>query len=386
MEYHKVTTHTVEAQDNCAYSIEKSFAGIGTAAQQPPFAPVTRRALMAAVNTASRALGLRPATVVVLDALLSCLPCNDPKTGSDAPITPRMLLTVYACNDTLCFRAKGITDRQLRRHLEKLECLNLIQRRDSANGKRFPIMRKGKVVAAFGLDLSPLLARSAEILALAQEQRDTMDELRGMKAYIQKLRLECLALTLTDQALGFVEAARNLIRRAGVTVLHANSIIGQLKAILNGHQPAHAPQPEKTVANTPNQVRPAVEKPNKPTATDGQNVRHKETQKSYTKKTTPEDIPSLWASLSLIPSFYPDCPKSQHALLQLLFDFGVMLRISSTLLGKAVATLGLSKTVQLADQIAGRVDQVENPEGYLSKIIASRGQGGVGHGQLWLPQ
>ena len=134
---------------SCAPSIFNSFAGIGTIEHQPHFVPVTRRALMAAVNTTSRALGLRPSSVVVLDALLSCLPCNDPKTGNDSPITPLTLLTVFACNDTLCFRAKGITDRQLRRHLEKLEAANLIQRRDSSNGKRFPIMRNGKVIGAF---------------------------------------------------------------------------------------------------------------------------------------------------------------------------------------------------------------------------------------------
>ena len=143
MEQEAVTTIEVEAQLSCAPSIFDSFAGIGTIEQQPNFAPVTRRALMAAVNTTSRALGLRPSSVVVLDALLSCLPCNDPKTGNDSPITPLTLLTVFACNDTLCFRAKGITDRQLRRHLEKLEAANLIQRRDSANGKRFPIRRNG---------------------------------------------------------------------------------------------------------------------------------------------------------------------------------------------------------------------------------------------------
>ncbi|MFN7222950.1 MAG: helix-turn-helix domain-containing protein [Paracoccaceae bacterium] len=232
MEQEAVTTIEVEAQSSCASSIFNSFSGIGTIEHQPHFAPVTRRTLMAAVNTTGRALGLRPSSVVVLDALLSCLPCNDPKTGNDSPITPLTLLTVFACNDTLCFRAKGITDRQLRRHLEKLEAANLIQRRDSANGKRFPIMRNGKVIGAFGLDLSPLLARSGEILALSQKHRQDAEELRGMKAYIQKLRAECLSLSLQGEALNFVDAARNSMRRAGVTVLQASSVISRLKCIL----------------------------------------------------------------------------------------------------------------------------------------------------------
>ena len=68
MEQEAVTTIEVEAHLSCAPSIFDSFAGIGTIEHQPHFVPVTRRALMAAVNTTSRALGLRPSSVVVLDA------------------------------------------------------------------------------------------------------------------------------------------------------------------------------------------------------------------------------------------------------------------------------------------------------------------------------
>jgi len=390
MEHEEVTTAEVEAQSNCAFSTHNSFIGIGTIEQQPHFAPVTRRALMTAVNTAGRELGLRPSSVVALDALLSCLPCNDPKTGSDTPLTPLTLLTVFACNNTLCFRAKGITDRQLRRHLEKLEAANLIQRRDSANGKRFPIMRKGKVIGAFGLDLSPLLARSGEILALSQKHREEADELRGMKASIQKLRIKCLSLRLEGEAFSFVEAARNCIRRAGITAPQANNIISKLKTILQSEELASITpaSDELAVANHPehehNQQHPDLPFSNKLTASDGQNVRHKETQKSYTKKTYPRSIAEVWTSLTAIPEFYPDHPKSEHALLQLLFEFGKMLRIDGALLGQAVSVLGVAVAIQVADQIANKVDQIKSPDSYLARILTSRGHQKVGHGQLCL--
>ena len=380
----------VEAQLSCASPTFNSFTGIGTIEHQPHFASVTRRALMAAVNTASRALGLRPSSVVVLDALLSCLPCNDPKTGNDNPITPLTLLTVFACNDTLCFRAKGLTDRQLRRHLEKLEAANLIQRRDSANGKRFPIMRSGKVIGAFGLDLSPLLARSGEILALSQKHRQEAEELRGMKACIQKLRVECLCLKLQGEVLNFVETARNSMRRTGVTVLQASSIMSRLESILQNEKLAtSAPHLEElAMANDPEyeQTRGHIKSPgsNKVTASDGQNVRHKETPKSYTKKTFPRSIAELWACLTEIPVYYPDHPTSEHGLLQLLFEFGRMLRIDSALLGRAVSVLGVREAMQVADQIAGKVDLVKNPDSYLSKILTSNRSPKVGHGQLRL--
>ncbi|MBI1173438.1 replication protein C [bacterium] len=336
------------------------FAGIGRIDQQPPFAPVTRRALMAAVNTAGRALGLRPATVSVLDALLSCLPCQDARTGQDRPITPLTLLTVYACNATLCFRARGITDRQLRRHLDKLEALSLIRRRDSANGKRFPILQKGKVVGAFGLDLSPLLARSGAILALAQKTRDEACELRGLKAEILKLRQACLPRALPEAARALVDGAATLIRRTSLTLTEARGLIAQLTALLD-------PAPDTT------------EMP----ATDGQNVRHKETPKSEISKPASRRLADLWDKLTTIPAFYPEAPRTDHRLLQLIFEFGTMLRIRTALLAKAVTVLGMARTLQIADQIASAPDRVQNPDGYLARIIAS-GQTAVGHGQLAL--
>src|SRR5690606_41496912 len=64
-------------------------------AQQPVFRPVSRRDIMAAVNTCGRNLGIRQGTVIVLDALLSCLPCQG-ADGREAPVTPATLLTIYA--------------------------------------------------------------------------------------------------------------------------------------------------------------------------------------------------------------------------------------------------------------------------------------------------
>lgn len=372
MHHDQTTTLAVGAQQSSAYATGGAFAGVGTIEQQPHFRPVTRRALMAAVNTAGKALGLRPAAVVVLDALLSCLPCTDAKSGAESPITPLMLLTVFACNDTLCFRAKGITDRQLRRHLERLEELNLIRRRDSANGKRFPLMRQGKVIGAFGIDLSPLLERSAAILALAQKARDEADELRGMKAYIQKLRKACLGLDLAAEAFAFVDSTRNLLRRAGVTLLQAQGIIAKLTTILDGQTELAAVNPD-----TPPAMETAPEA-KETTAADGQNVRHKETPKSYTKKTFGLSIAEVWDRLTTIPAFYPEAPRSDHSLMQLLYDFGKMLRIDSALLARAVSTLGVAETLLLTDRIAERPERVKSPDSYLAKILGGR----VGHGQL----
>lgn len=384
----QVTTKMVEAQRSYARNIGTVFDGAGSINQQPYFKPVARRDLMAAVNTTARDLGIGPSSVVVLDALLSCLPCSDPKTGSDGPISPQTLLTVFACNDTLCFRAKGITDRQLRRHLERLEHAQMIRRRDSANGKRFPIKNDGKIVAAFGIDLSPLLARCDEIMTLAAVKRSQRDELRGLKAKIQCLRQRCLGLDLNPDLAGFVDGLRNIMRRATTTLHHARDILARLLDIFSSSEAvvgSTIEQPKTAVPSLDhgqlNEPKALIE-PAKESATDGQNVRHKETRTSDTKKTLAEHPHALWRQMTTVPEFYPQPPSTGHELMRVLYEFGKMLRISQATLARAVSCIGPMKTMLVADVIAGKPDQILNPDGYLIGVIQNAGRAKVGHGQL----
>lgn len=385
----QVTTEMVEALGSYVQDIGNGFDGAGSINQQPYFKPVARRDLMAAVNTTARDLGIGPSSVVVLDALLSCLPCSDPKTGTDEPISPQTLLTVFACNDTLCFRAKGITDRQLRRHLERLEHAQLIRRRDSANGKRFPIKSDGKIVAAFGIDLSPLLARSDEINALATVKRNQQSELRGLRAQIQCLRQRCLGLNLSPESATFVNDLRNIMRRATTTLHHARDLLSKLLDIFSSSE--HVPglpveQPKLTVVSLDHgqlsEPKTLIE-PAKEPATDGQNVRHKETRTSDTKKTLATYPHDLWGQMTTVPEFYPHPPVTGHDLMRILYEFGRMLRISQATLAKAVNCLGPVKTMLVADVIAGKPDQILNPDGYLIGVIQHAGRTKVGHGQLF---
>lgn len=358
---HTTTTHV---GDLTAIANDTGFSGIGSIATQPHFVPITRRALMAAVNTLGRDLGLRAASIVVLDALLSCLPCQDAKTGKEAPITPLTLLTVYASNETLCFRAKGITDRQLRRHLDRLELQGLIQRRDSANGKRFPILRSGKVIGAFGLDLSPLLARSAKLIETATAWRAAAQELRGQRACILKLRQDCLALDLGEEDLLRLDAIKRTLRRSTTTLAHAHEMARQLVAILTAHT-----KPE-TLANKSDAETSAL------SASDGQNVRHKKTRHSETTLNQAE-VPT-WSELATLSMLFPDPPKTVHNLKQTLYDFGRMLRIDGAILSRAISALGLGKLVRIAEDLAAHPDKISNPSGYLAHLIARQ----VGRGQL----
>lgn len=386
MQEQNVTATPVEAQIDCAQLNPLPFAGMGAITHQPYFRPITRRELMTTVNTVARDLGLRAASVVVIDALLSCLPCKDQKSGRENPITPATLLTVFAANSTLCFRARGITDRQLRRHLERLEEIGLIQRRDSANGKRFPIQRNGRVIGAFGIDLSPLLARSEELCALADKRRAEAVELRGLRACIQRLQQDCQHLALSEELQEFVEASRNIMRRASTTLTQARALITQLTAILaqntvprarNDCVQHSAKETHETAANPKHQ---GVSETSESSATDGQNVRHKEPSNPYTKKISSTPIQEIWHGLATLHCFYPEPPDSEHGMLQIVYEFGRLLRMSQDTLSEAVATLGTRGTLIVQDHLAGKSESIRDFDAYAKRMIKGTGQ--VGHGQL----
>ncbi|WP_158971573.1 helix-turn-helix domain-containing protein [Chachezhania sediminis] len=360
MNQQQVTAHDAEAQDICAHSQAHAFAGLGAIADQPHFAPITRRALMAAVNTVARDLGLRASSVMVIDALLSCLPCRDPKTGADRPITPRCLLTVFAANDTLSFRAKGLTDRQLRRHFERLEEIGLIRRRDSANGKRFAVKKAGRIIGAFGIDLSPLLARSAELTELADRRREEAEELRGLKAMVRKMRLSCLGRDLSGDAIDFLDHTAKVIRRTSTSLTEVRTILAHLTDLLVDHGPTVSQQVE--VESAPTQ---SV----KTTATDRQDVRHKEPIKTYPKKATRSDATISWSQLTTLSDFYPKQPTTISEAVRIVHDFGQMLGMRTELLSEAIGRLGWMETLQIQDRIAGRIEKISHPEGYLRHIL-----------------
>lgn len=113
-------------------------------------------------SEARERLGLHDRSLTLLDALLTFYPENELRQDAQ--------LIVFPSNAQLTLRAHGITGATMRRHLAVLVDSGLIIRRDSANGKRYS--RKddqGAIESAYGFDLSPLLARSEELAAMAQE-------------------------------------------------------------------------------------------------------------------------------------------------------------------------------------------------------------------------
>lgn len=107
-------------------------------------------------------LGIQDRALAVLDALLTFYPDNE--------LSEDRGLVVFPSNDQLSVRAHGIAGTTLRRHLAALVDAGLIQRKDSANGKRYARKDEtGGIEEAFGFSLAPLLARAEELAHAAQQ-------------------------------------------------------------------------------------------------------------------------------------------------------------------------------------------------------------------------
>lgn len=125
-------------------------------------AAVHKWRILRSLTLAKAKLGLSDRALSVLDALLSFHP--------DTALTPGPELTVFPSNRELAIRAKGCALRTLQSALGQLVEAGLVIRRDSPNGKRYARRGEGGSIAqVFGFDLAPLIARAAEIEAIAAE-------------------------------------------------------------------------------------------------------------------------------------------------------------------------------------------------------------------------
>ncbi len=107
-------------------------------------------------------LGIQDRALAVLDALLTFYPDNE--------LSEDRGLVVFPSNDQLSVRAHGIAGTTLRRQLAALVDAGLIQRKDSANGKRYARKDEtGGIEEAYGFSLAPLLARAEELAHAAQQ-------------------------------------------------------------------------------------------------------------------------------------------------------------------------------------------------------------------------
>ena len=119
--------------------------------------------LLATFKSAAPRLGVSPRLVHALDWLFRFTQPQDWEEGRRPIVWPSAALQQEAL---------GLSERQTRRLNSALIEFGLVTMRDSPNGKRYGHRDPhGHIVEAYGFDLSPLAARHAEFVRLAEEAK-----------------------------------------------------------------------------------------------------------------------------------------------------------------------------------------------------------------------
>ncbi len=131
-------------------------------ARAPAAGAVERNRLYPVLDGAKVALGLGTPALETLKHLIGFTRPDDWQEGR----TP----LAWPSNYTLAERA-GVTESAIKARLRQLRALGLVAAHDSAHGRRTGRRdASGAITSAYGLDLSPLRIRFAELAALAEAQ------------------------------------------------------------------------------------------------------------------------------------------------------------------------------------------------------------------------
>lgn len=129
--------------------------------------------LLAAFKAAAPHLGLSPRMVHAIDWLFKFTMAQDWSRGGRPIVWP---------SSSLQQEALGLSATRTKAINRALIEFGLVTMRDSPNGKRYGKRdAKGRIVEAYGFDLSPIGERHAEFVRLAAEAKAERDELRRLR-------------------------------------------------------------------------------------------------------------------------------------------------------------------------------------------------------------
>ena len=152
----------------------ESFAGLPEGIESPG-------RLLAALKAAAPRLGISPRLVHAVDWLFCFTHPQDWKPGARPLVWP---------SASMQQQALGLSPTQVKEINRRLIELGLVTMKDSPNGKRYGKRDpKGRIIEAYGFDLSPVAARYAEFVRLAEEgraERAAMGRLRRRATIARK--------------------------------------------------------------------------------------------------------------------------------------------------------------------------------------------------------
>lgn len=141
-----------------------------------------RWTILAQIQTAREAIGIRPRSLTVLRGLLSFVTPAKWHAGE---------LIVFPSNRALQERCDAMDERTLRRHLAHLCAAGVIQRKLSPNRKRYAVRDEtGAMLMCYGFDLSGLKAHAERIASLAEDAKQQALRLRSLRSVLRHLLWE----------------------------------------------------------------------------------------------------------------------------------------------------------------------------------------------------
>ncbi len=346
--------------------------------------------LLGPVRVLRKELGLTTNDLAVLTALISFLP----REKHEIQDGQRLALTVvFPSNTSLSERANGLDERTLRRSLARLSGAELIKRKNSANGKRFPLRYRGVIRDAFGIDLKPLIERYDSLATQALQLTEERERLRSLKAEALALRASLLQQTRFDETkLSTLNIIRNVLRRATLTVDAVLSVISELRALGADTNASYGEHHAAARGDTEDNLQAVEHRPHTPDsvdlpATNGQNVRHIESIKKDIKKIAVTTVhhaeqtkPTMnrdparmaWEDFTHVAGFFPEPPRTGEALTRILYDLGRLLRISQDELQRGIQKAGAGKLLLVFNYLIARADTIKHPSAYFERILRTQ--------------
>ena len=155
--------------------------------------------MLAAFKAAAPALGYGPRVVHVIDWLFSFAQPQDWTAGNKPIVWPSAHLQQQALG-------LGVTQaKSLNRHLVEI---GLVTMKDSPNGKRYGKRdSSGRIVEAYGFDLSPLAARLVEFQVVAERARAERERMRHLRRRATIARKGLDQILETAAELGLADAS-----------------------------------------------------------------------------------------------------------------------------------------------------------------------------------
>lgn len=328
-----------------------------------PSCAIDKWSLSKAAVEARAYLGVTDRDLAVLAALISFYPGTELADASP--------LTVFPSNATLSARLHGMPESTMRRHLAALVKAQLIQRRDSPNGKRYARRSgDGKIDRAFGFDLRPLLDRADEIFSAAEQSRAEAIQMRHVREEISLTLREChrvmamLEPSLLTEATfpeQLISSQRYLRRKLS---FHQLQTLCQEAHLLLSELTAHLPPPSHMSAN------------------DGQNERHyHKSEQNESESERAEKIPSdhprqneltLEHVLIAAPDMlaYSRRPiRNWDDLLEVSTFVGPMLGITRDVWSEARKRMGDDAASVAIACILQQADRIRRPGAYLRVLV-----------------